>query len=147
MHLLGDKICRLVGKRVIHILVTDSTHNFLNEETRSLGCVIAVEPSREVYVADANKLNCRSSCKGFQWAMQDRHSESDKLLISLSSCDAILALQWLRTLGHVVWDFKEMTMQFEPEGDITLINILFGLTEMRGKERDGNEGIHVPSFG
>ena len=31
-------------------------------------------------------------------------------------CDVVLGIQWLITLGPILWDFKELTMQFNWQG-------------------------------
>ena len=36
--------------------------------------------------------------------------------IDMGSCDIVLGADWLRTLGPILMDFKELTMQFDEEG-------------------------------
>jgi hypothetical protein len=36
--------------------------------------------------------------------------------IDMSGCDIVLGAEWLRTLGPILMDFKELTMQFDQEG-------------------------------
>ena len=36
--------------------------------------------------------------------------------INMGGCDIVLGLEWLRTLGPILMDFKELTMTFTQEG-------------------------------
>jgi hypothetical protein len=36
--------------------------------------------------------------------------------IDMGGCDIVLGVEWLRTLGPILTDFKEITMQFNQEG-------------------------------
>ena len=36
--------------------------------------------------------------------------------IDMGDCDIVLGADWLRTLGPILMDFKELTMQFDQEG-------------------------------
>jgi hypothetical protein len=37
-------------------------------------------------------------------------------VIDMGSCDIVLGADWLRTLGPILMDFKELNMQFDQEG-------------------------------
>jgi len=41
---------------------------------------------------------------------------SDVLLISLGSCDLVLGIQWLATLGTIKWNFLKLKMEFYFKG-------------------------------
>jgi hypothetical protein len=34
----------------------------------------------------------------------------------MGGCDIVLGVDWLRTLGPILMDFKDLTMQFDQEG-------------------------------
>jgi hypothetical protein len=36
--------------------------------------------------------------------------------IDMGGCDIVLGVEWLRNLGPILMDFKELTMKFNPEG-------------------------------
>jgi hypothetical protein len=46
----------------------------------------------------------------------DYHLKSHMFSIDMGSCDIVLGAEWLRTLGPILMDFKELTMQFNEEG-------------------------------
>lgn len=38
------------------------------------------------------------------------------MLIPLESCDVVLGIQWLKTLGPIKWDFTKLDMVFAIKG-------------------------------
>ncbi|PKI39058.1 hypothetical protein CRG98_040545, partial [Punica granatum] len=70
----------------------------------------------KVAIANGKELRCEKMCKKFQWRMQGREYEADMLLLSLESYDIVLGVQWLSTLGDILWNFKELHMKFMVEG-------------------------------
>lgn len=49
---------------------------------------------------------------------------TDFFLLPLGCCDVVLGMQWLRTLGPVLWDFNLLTMSFKKDKQSV---ILWGL--------------------
>ena len=41
---------------------------------------------------------------------------ADVVLVSLGSCEMVLGIQWLSTLGPILWDFEQLRMEFKYEG-------------------------------
>jgi hypothetical protein len=44
------------------------------------------------------------------------HLKSHMIAIDTGGCDIVLGVEWLRTLGPILMDFKDLTMQFQQEG-------------------------------
>ena len=42
--------------------------------------------------------------------------ESHMFSIDMGGCDIVLGEEWIRNLGPILMDFKELTMQFDQEG-------------------------------
>ena len=99
-----------VGKKTLHILIdSGSTHNFLDETyAKQLGCKLEPLAMQPVTIADGNQLHCHYMCKNFSWWLHGVEFISDVYLLSLGSCDLILGVQWLSTLGVIKWDFKNL---------------------------------------
>jgi len=36
----------------------------------------------------------------------------DLFILLLAGCDMVLGIQWLQTLGPILWDFAELKIQF-----------------------------------
>jgi len=113
------RITGRVGSHILHILVdSGSTHNFLDTTTaKKLRCELQKIPPLMVAVADGAQLQCQWVCKGFEWALEDVAYKTDAYIVPLGSCDMILGVQWLATLGSILWNFGKLTMQFRYKGE------------------------------
>lgn len=107
-----------IKKKAITILIdSGSTHNFLDPVVaKRTGCTIQSTSPMRVAVADGTKLTSDSICKHLKWNMQGREFQADLRLISLGGCDMVLGIQWLAELGPILWDFKNLKMEFTVDG-------------------------------
>ena len=46
------------------------------------------------------------------WSMQEKEFQVDLRLIPLGGCDMVLGIQWPVELGPILWDFKNLRMEF-----------------------------------
>ena len=108
------RVAGKVGSYPIHILIdSGSTHNFLDATTaKKLKCELFKIPPIAVAVADGAQLTCQHMSKGFTWTMEEDNYETDIFIVALGSCDMVLGVQWLATLGAIIWNFEELTMEF-----------------------------------
>lgn len=105
----------MVNGKPLHILIdSGSTHNFLDlNRAKKLGCHLdSIEP-QAITVADGNHIACQEVCSCFVWKMGGIEFSTEVMLIPLGSCDMVLGIQWLSTLGTVNWNFKKLLMEFE----------------------------------
>ncbi|KAF5768293.1 putative nucleotidyltransferase, Ribonuclease H [Helianthus annuus] len=72
----------------------------------------------KVGVANGIPLMCDKMCTDFQWQMQGLWFKADVLVIPLDSYDMVLGVQWLLPLGDIVWNFKELKMQFKVDDEV-----------------------------
>ncbi|XP_021766133.1 uncharacterized protein LOC110730619 [Chenopodium quinoa] len=101
------------GRTLQTLIDPGSIHNFLDSHmAEELGCIVEKIPGQSVIVADGNHLVCDSVCKGFTWALGGLSFTTDVMLIPLGSCDMVLGVQWLNTLGSISWNFRQLTMKF-----------------------------------
>ena len=107
-----------VGARGLHILVdSGSTHNFLDISTaKKLICELQKIPPLVVVVADGAQIQCQWKCKGFVWTLEEMNYQTDAYIVPRGSCDMILGIQWLSTLGFILWNFANLTMEFSYKG-------------------------------
>ncbi|XP_074300862.1 uncharacterized protein LOC141632195 [Silene latifolia] len=101
------QIMRVTGKvrgNSLHILIdSGSTHNFLDENTaRKLGCKITPSYPVAVSVANGESLYIKSVVKKFSWQLQGETFQTDIMLVPLGTCDMVLGVQWLSSLGPVL---------------------------------------------
>ncbi|KAF7126621.1 hypothetical protein RHSIM_Rhsim11G0093400 [Rhododendron simsii] len=108
---------RIIGqlkKKMLHILIdSGSTHNFLDPKiAKTTGVESQPTNPLTVVVADGTKIFSKAMVKDFNWTMQGAEFTADMRLLPLGGCDIILGVQWLSTLGPVLWDFKNLKMEF-----------------------------------
>jgi len=65
-----------------------------------------------VALAGGTQLQCQRMCKGFTWSLLGTEYVTDAYIVSLGSCDMVLGVQWLSTLGSILWNFEDLTMEF-----------------------------------
>jgi len=103
-----------VKGKAVHVLIdTGSTHNFLDLNTsKKLGCVMTTISPFAVSVADGKKIQSNYVCKKLDWKMQGVSFDSDMLVLPIGGCNMVLGIQWLITLGDIMWNIRRLKMEF-----------------------------------
>ncbi|KAF7119456.1 hypothetical protein RHSIM_Rhsim13G0234900 [Rhododendron simsii] len=109
---------RVTGKvkgRTITILIdSGSTHNFVEPGVvKSSGHVVEPTPELPVTVANGTKMSNKGVCAAFTWEMQGEVFTTEVRVLAIGGCDMVLGVQWLSNLGPILWDFKNLQMQFQ----------------------------------
>lgn len=85
---------------------TGSTHNFLNQDCVAVSNLpIQPHSGLRVKVANGDRLECGGLCKHTPMTIAPSRFTVDFYVIPLSGFDVILGMQWLSTLGPVLWNF------------------------------------------
>lgn len=105
-------------KKLLQILLdSGSTHNFLDlEVAKKLGCKSEKVTSLPVTEGGGTTLEAPYICRGFSWQLQQMTFTADVIVLPLVLCDLILGIQWLRSLGPILWDFDRLQMEFSFKG-------------------------------
>ncbi|KAJ1397521.1 hypothetical protein SESBI_31769 [Sesbania bispinosa] len=64
----------------------------------------------------ANFKTMRVTVRNFTWRLQNTIFTSDIMLIPLGGYDLVLGIEWLVTLGDIVWNFEKLHMEFKING-------------------------------
>ena len=80
------------------------------------GCIIKTIVPLNVVVANGSKIKISSVVKKFSWTIQHTTFTADMLLLPLGYCDLVLGIEWLITLGDILWNFDKLTMEFNVQG-------------------------------
>lgn len=127
------------GQHKLHILVDPgSTHNFLDINIASqLGCQLENTKPMCVKAATGDTLLTNYKCSAFTWKVQGSSFTTEIRTVPLDCCDFVLGVQWLCTLGPILWDFLNLRMEFT----------LFGTKHvLRGVVKSGGKLIKGSSF-
>lgn len=80
---------------------------------KRLKLTIEPAPSLKVMVANGVRLNTQGLCRAVQWEAQGYRFITDFLVLSVKGFNLVLGIQWLLSLGPIIWDFAKLTMQFQ----------------------------------
>ncbi|KAF5450607.1 hypothetical protein F2P56_030941, partial [Juglans regia] len=126
---ISPRTMRVHGKikncSVIVLVDTGSTHNFLDPMiARKVGLAVKQGGQITVRVANGDSMNGEGLVQQLQFQMQGHNFTTDFFLLPLGGCDVVVGMQWLRTLGPVLWDFNKLTMTFTSgKGSVTLLGL------------------------
>jgi len=117
----APQILKLIGyikhMKVIIVVDSGSTHNFIypciSQETNFY---IHAVNNFQIMIANGGSMKCGGICENARLQIGDYHLKSHMFSIDMSDCYIVLGAEWLRTLGPILMDFKELTMQFDQEG-------------------------------
>jgi hypothetical protein len=112
---------KLIGyikhQKVIILVDSGSTHNFIHcciaQETH---CYIHAINNFQIMIANGGSMKCGGHCENVHLQIGDYHLKSHMFAIDMGGCDIVLGADWLRTLGPILMDFKDLTIQFDQEG-------------------------------
>jgi hypothetical protein len=101
------------GVRLIALLDLGSTHNFLSVATmRRLGLQLSGVEQLSVTVANGDRLTYQGMAQQVPILIGDEHFSINCIGIDLGYFDFILGVDFLRTLGPILWDFDARTLIF-----------------------------------
>jgi hypothetical protein len=114
----SPKTMRIVGfiklHRVVILIDSGSTHNFVDTK---LAATLGIRPTGQdnilVRIANGQEVVSPGRSREVEVRMQGHVFRTDLFLLPLAGCDVVLGIQWLRTLGPILWDFTELKMEFQ----------------------------------
>ena len=98
---------------VVVLLDSGSSHNFIHiGMVKKLGWKLDHSFNCDVMIADGGQIQSKGCCAEIPLAIGNYGYTSDMFALPLGGCDVVLGVQWLRTLGPILWDFEKLTMKF-----------------------------------
>jgi hypothetical protein len=67
-------------------------------------------------ISNGGSMKCGGCCENVRLQIGEYHQKSYMFSIDMGGCDIVLGEEWIRNLGPILMDFKELTMQFDQEG-------------------------------
>jgi hypothetical protein len=104
------KTMRVIGRignhRVVILIDSGSTQNFLDSALVSkLQLVINKSCIVKVQVANGEVVVSKGKCACVKVEVQNHDFRFESYVIVLAGCDIVLGVQWLATLGPILWNF------------------------------------------
>jgi hypothetical protein len=104
-------------RKVIILVDHERTHNFIHRFiSQETNCYIHVVNNFQIMISNGGSMKCGGRCKNVCLQIGDYHLKSHMFSINKDGSDIVLGADWIRTLGPILMDFKELTMQFDQEG-------------------------------
>jgi hypothetical protein len=101
------------GHRLLTLLDTGSTHNFLHAETMHRIRLTTTDSAHLcVTVANRDHLACKGVARNVPIRIGDEEFSITCVGINLGCFGFILGVGYLRTLGSILWDFEALTLSF-----------------------------------
>jgi hypothetical protein len=109
------KIISNIKHRKATILVdSGNTHNCIHRRiAQETNCYIRAVNNFQIMIANGRSMKCGGRCENVRLQIGDYHLKSHMFAIDMGGCDIVLGADWIRTLGPILMDFKELTMQFD----------------------------------
>jgi hypothetical protein len=105
--------------KVIILVDSGSTHNFIHRRiAQETHCYMHAFNNFQIMIVNGGSMKCGGCCENVHLQIGDYHLKSHMLSIDMGGCDIVLGVDWLRTLGPILMDFKELTMKFDQETNI-----------------------------
>jgi len=102
--------------KVIILVDSGSTHNFIHRRiAKETHCYIHDINNFQIMIANGGSMKCGGHCENVRLQIGDYHLKSHMFAINMGGFYIVLGVDCLRTLGPILMDFKDLTMQFDEE--------------------------------
>jgi hypothetical protein len=95
------------------LLDSGSTHNFIDTESaQCAGVQLRDDTGLRMAIANGDRLSCTGRYPNLAIWIGAKPFTINYYGLSLGSYKMVLGIQWLESLGPIVWDFVSRTMAF-----------------------------------
>ena len=106
-------VATIGSQHVIALIDSGSTHNFSSKKiARFLQFPVVPTKSFVVRVASGERLLCQGRFEKVQMNLQGITFSLTLYSLPIAGLDMVLDIQWLEMLGFVVYNWKQLTMEF-----------------------------------
>jgi hypothetical protein len=88
-------------------------HRRINQE---VNLYISVVNNFQIVIVNGGSMKCGGSFENVFLQIGEYNLKSHMFYVDMGGCDILLAAKCLHTLGTIVMDFKDLTMQLQQEG-------------------------------
>lgn len=91
--------------------------NFIQHSVAyKLGIAMRALPEFRVFIGSGDFLTCKEVCPHVPIRIQETTIVQDLHVLTMEGANVVLDVQWLETLGPVMTNYKQLTIQFEIQG-------------------------------
>jgi hypothetical protein len=115
--LMPKTIGYIKHRKVIILVDSERTHHFIHRRiSKKTNFYICTVNNFQIMIANGGSMKCGGICENVCLQIGQYHMKYHMFAIDMGGCDIVLGAEWIRTLGPILMDFKELTMQFHQEG-------------------------------
>ncbi|XP_066374518.1 uncharacterized protein [Miscanthus floridulus] len=100
------------GHKLLALLDSGSTHNFINARVMCHIRLVTGDSHMRVTMANGNNVTCTGMARNVAMRFGKEDFTISCFGIDLGGFDLILGVDYLRTLGPILWDFEDLCMSF-----------------------------------
>jgi hypothetical protein len=105
------------GTHLSTLLDSGSTHNFVDSTTATqAGLALTKQSSLHVAVGNGDRVPSPGCCRDLHISIGGEPFSINCYSLDLGSFDMVLGVQWLESLGPILWDFGKRTITFIRNG-------------------------------
>ncbi|CAM8990762.1 unnamed protein product [Rhodiola kirilowii] len=109
----------LSGRKIVVLIDGGSTHNFVQTRVaKNAGLVVEAAKHLSVTVGNGEELRCEGLSRGVSLTLGGHAFEVDFHLLPIYGADAVLGAQWLAQVGPVTFDYKNLWLSLEQDGNL-----------------------------
>jgi hypothetical protein len=102
---------------LLALLYSGSTHNFVDSTAATCaGIQVTAQHGLRIAVANDHQVHSLGCCKYLQMVLGGEPFSINCYSLDLGSYDMVLGVQWLKSLGPILWDFGQCTLAFVSNG-------------------------------
>jgi predicted aspartyl protease len=103
----------IVGVPLKALVDTGSMHTFIHTKVvNRLGLPVSSHDGLSLLVANGDRVHSLGVCLATDVLIHEEPFSIDFVALDLGGFDLVLGIQWLHTLGPIVWDFDALSMAF-----------------------------------
>jgi hypothetical protein len=106
-------------RKVIFLVDSGNTHNCIRHcIAQEINCYIHVTHNFQIMIANCGSMKCGGHCENVHLQIGEYHLKYHMFSIDMGGCNIMLDVEWLHTLGPILMDLKELTMNLQQEGKL-----------------------------
>ncbi|CAJ2668611.1 unnamed protein product [Trifolium pratense] len=104
---------QICGVPVLILVDSGATHNFISQKlVEKMGWEVEETPLMNIKLGDGSQTNTKGVCRNLDMQIGDFPLSPVVHLFELGGIDVVLGIEWLKTLGDMIVNWRQQTMSF-----------------------------------
>ncbi|MCH86969.1 RNA-directed DNA polymerase (Reverse transcriptase), partial [Trifolium medium] len=104
---------QICGVPVLILVDSGASHNFVSQKlVHMMGWVVEETPMMNIKLGDGFRAQSQGAVKGLELCIGEFKLTPNLQLFELGGIDVVLGMEWLKTLGDMIVNWRQQTMSF-----------------------------------